>query len=49
MIGEYTDDELHRLHETLYEILAEIIRVCDVLRIPYFIQGGTAIGAFFAA
>ena len=28
MIGEYTDDELHRLHETLYEILAEIIRVC---------------------
>lgn len=47
MIGEYTDDELHRLHETLYEILAEIIRVCDVLRIPYFIQGGTAIGAFF--
>lgn len=47
MIGEYTDEELHRLHEVLYETLTEIVRVCDLLNIPYFIQGGTAIGAFY--
>lgn len=44
---EYTSEELKRLHEELYGILAEIIRVCTQLDIPYFIQGGTAIGAFF--
>lgn len=47
MIGEYTEDELARLHGVLYDILAEICRVCDSLHIPYFIQGGTAIGAHF--
>lgn len=47
MKKEYTEEELSRLHETLYEILAEIVRVCNQLDIPYFIQGGTAIGAFF--
>ena len=31
----------------LYRTLAEIIRVCEILDIPYFIQGGSAIGALF--
>ena len=44
---EYTQEELTQLHEVLYDILEEIVRVCDVCGIPYFIQGGTAIGAFF--
>ncbi len=44
---QYKEGELEQLHSVLYELLAEIIRVCDALKIPYFIQGGTAIGAFF--
>ena len=47
MIQQYTDDELSRLHDTLYEILAEVVRVCDKLGIRYLIIGGTGIGAFF--
>ncbi len=43
----YTPEELDQLHDVLYEILAEIVRVCEECDIPYFIQGGTAIGAFF--
>jgi len=43
----YTETELARLHTVLYEILGEIVRVCKVLDIPYFIQGGSGIGAFF--
>jgi len=47
MVGEYTDEELARLHEVLYEILAEIKRVCEKLSIPYSVIGGSAIGAYF--
>lgn len=47
MKKEYTPEELSRLHKELYAILAEIDRVCEACGIPYFIQGGTAIGAFF--
>lgn len=47
MKRDYTTEELAKLHETLYDILEEIVRVCDLCHIPYFIQGGTAIGAFF--
>lgn len=47
MIGEYTVEDLHLLHKALHKIMAEIIRVCNVLNIPYFIQGGTAIGAYY--
>ncbi len=47
MDKEYTPEELQRLHKELYGILEEIIRVCKKCNIPYFIQGGTAIGAFF--
>ena len=43
----YNERDLERLHKELYRILAEIIRVCEVLDIPYFIQGGSAIGALY--
>lgn len=43
----YREEDLKRLHEELYRILAEVIRVCEVCNIPYFIQGGSAIGAFY--
>jgi len=43
----YTNEDLENLHNVLYEILGEIDRVCKVLKIPYFIQGGSAMGAFF--
>lgn len=44
---EYLEKELKRLHLELYDILREILRVCDILHIKCFIQGGSAIGAFF--
>lgn len=44
---EYRQADLDRLHRELVVILQEIIRVCEVLHIDYFIQGGTAIGAYF--
>ena len=44
---EYAPEDLKRLHSELVTILKEIIRVCEILDIPYFIQGGTAIGAYF--
>ena len=44
---EYTAEELERLQNVLYELLEEIIRICDKYGISYFIIGGTAIGAFF--
>lgn len=43
----YTPEELTRLHATLYEILAEIDRICMKHNIKYFVIGGTAIGAHF--
>lgn len=44
---QYEQEVLSRLHQELIDILEETIRVCDVLNIPYFIIGGTAIGALF--
>ncbi len=44
---KYAKEDLQRLHEELYRTLAEVIRVCEVCRIPYFIQGGSAIGALY--
>lgn len=44
---KYNDDILRRLHAELVETLREVVRVCDAAAIPYFIQGGTAIGAHF--
>ncbi len=44
---KYKPDDLARLHAELLDILAEIVRVCKVCGIPYFIQGGSAIGALY--
>ena len=44
---QYTEQELQQLHAVLYDILAEIDRVCRENDIRYFIIGGTAIGAHF--
>lgn len=44
---KYNSDILRYLHEQLYDVLGEVVRVCDEASIPYFIQGGTAIGAHF--
>ncbi|MBR5885622.1 MAG: LicD family protein, partial [Alistipes sp.] len=44
---KYNDNDLKQLHTFLYQILAEIDRVCKKHNIPYFIQGGSAIGAFY--
>ena len=43
----YDEKDLMQLHTMLYQILAEIDRVCKRHDIPYFIQGGSAIGAFY--
>ncbi len=47
MKSQYTQEELEKLHKTLYDILKETIRVCDILKIEYFVIGGTAIGVHF--
>ncbi len=44
---KYNDDILSHLHTELLDTLREVVRVCDAASIPYFIQGGTAIGAHF--
>ena len=44
---EYSEQELKELHGVLFEILEEIIRVCEVLKIEYTAIGGTAIGAYY--
>ena len=44
---KYNSDILRRLHSELKDILAEVIRVCQEADIPYFVQGGTAIGLHF--
>ena len=44
---KYNSDILRQLHRELHDITREVIRVCDEANIPYFIQGGTAIGAHF--
>ena len=44
---KYNSDILRELHRELHDITREVVRVCDEANIPYFIQGGTAIGAHF--
>lgn len=44
---KYNSDILRYLHAELHDILGEVKRVCDIAQIPWFIQGGTAIGAHF--
>lgn len=43
----YAPQELAQLHTELYDILGETIRVCKAHDIPYFLIGGTAIGALY--
>lgn len=43
----YTPEELQQLHGVLYEILEQIVRICKKHQIPYFVIGGTAIGALY--
>lgn len=43
----YKEGELEELHKHLYDILAHTIKVCKALNIRYFINGGSAIGAFY--
>lgn len=45
--NSYRNEVLAHLHSELYDILAEILRVCDILGLHPFLQGGSAIGAFF--
>jgi lipopolysaccharide cholinephosphotransferase len=42
---KYTAEQLRMLQEVEYSILAEIIRVCESEKIPYFTVGGTTLGA----
>ena len=44
---KYTKEELISLQTELYDILNEIIRICNKFEIPYFAIGGTAIGALY--
>lgn len=41
------DAALLKLHNELYDIMQEILRVCRELNLHPFLQGGSAIGAFF--
>ena len=47
LIQQYTTKELTQLRAVLYDILSEIIRICDKHDINYFAIGGTAIGALY--
>lgn len=41
----YSDEELKMIQKIELEILKEVIRVCSILKLNYFIIGGTALGA----
>ena len=43
----YTAEELEQLHLCLYDILGEILRVCDLLNIRFVMLGGSAIGVYY--
>lgn len=43
----YTPAQLKRLHTELYALLGEADRICRKHGIPYFLVGGTAIGALY--
>lgn len=43
----YTEEELARLKQVLYEILGRVAEICERHGLRYFITGGTAIGAYF--
>ncbi len=41
----YKPEELERLKQTELEIFQEFARICEKYQLPYFLNGGTAIGA----
>lgn len=43
--GQVTEDTRKRLQKEIFGIFLEVKRVCAELDIPYFIMGGTALGA----
>ena len=47
MNKKYTAEELDLLHAELYDILGEKPSGCVKHNIPYFVIGGTAIGALY--
>ncbi len=40
-----TDETRKKLQKEIFDIFLEVKRVCEELDIPYFIMGGTALGA----
>lgn len=46
-MNSYSDKELTQLHAELLTILEEIVRICKILDIKFFVTGGTAIGAYY--
>lgn len=41
----YSDEELKKIQKTELEVLQEIIRICEILDIDYFLIDGAALGA----
>lgn len=40
-----TDEELAGVKKVVYEILCDVVALCDELKIPYMLGGGSALGA----
>ena len=41
----YKPEELERLKKTELEVFAAFVEICEKYDLPYFLNGGTAIGA----
>ena len=41
----YKKGELEKLQQTLFEIMDDVVKLCDKHKITYFLAGGTALGA----
>ena len=42
---QLTTEELARVKEITFEILCDVVEVCEKNNIPYMLGGGTALGA----
>lgn len=42
---QLTDEELSRVKQITFEILCDVVAVCEEQKIPYMLGGGTALGA----
>ena len=45
MVYGYEPEELERMKQTVLDIFDVFAAICEKYEIPYFVQGGTAIGA----